>query len=46
MDTRNVAGGGDHAARAATDDHRLVCKFRPVALFNCRIKGIAIDVRN
>ena len=44
MDAGDVAGGGDHAARAAADDHRLVGKFRPVALFDRRIEGIAVDV--
>ena len=44
MDAGDVAGGRDDAARAAADDHRLVGQFRPVALFDRGIEGIAVDV--
>lgn len=42
---RDVAGGRDHAAFAAADDHGLVGKLRIVAFLDGRIEGVAIDVR-
>jgi hypothetical protein len=43
---RDVAGGANHAAGAAADDHRFRCQFRPVALFDAGVKCIAIDMRD
>ena len=43
-DARDITGGGNNAARAAADDHRLVGKLRIVALFDRRIEGIAVDM--
>ena len=44
LDARDVAGGGDDAARAAADDHRLVGQFGTVALLDRGIEGVAVDV--
>jgi hypothetical protein len=46
LDAGDVAGGRHHASGAAADDHRPVGEFRPVALFDRRIEGIAVDVRD
>ena len=43
-DARHVTGRGHDAARAASDDDRLVGQFRPVALLDGSIEGIAIDM--
>ena len=42
---RHVAGGGHHAATAATDDHRLVGKAWIVPLLDRCVEGVAVDVR-
>jgi hypothetical protein len=41
---RDIAGGGDHAAMAAADDHRLVAQRGIVALLDRRIEGVAIHM--
>ena len=41
---REIAGGGDHAAVAAADDHRLVGERRVVALLDRGIERVAIDM--
>ena len=41
---RDVAGGRDHAALAAADDHRLVGERRVVALLDRGVEGVAIDM--
>jgi len=43
-DARDVAAGGDDAARAAADDEGLVAKLRIVALLDGGIEGVAIHV--
>jgi hypothetical protein len=45
MNTGDVAAGGDNAAFAPADDHRLVGKVRIVALFDRCIKRVAIHMR-
>ena len=40
----DVAAGGDHAPVAATDDHRAVAEFRPVALLDGGVEGVAVEV--
>ena len=40
----DVAGGGDHAALAAADDHRLVGERGIVALLDGGEEGVAIDM--
>ena len=44
VDARDVAAGGDHAARAAADDHGLVGELGIVALFDRRIERVAVDM--
>src|SRR5690606_29749979 len=43
-DARDIAGGGNHAALAASDDERLVLEGRVVALFDRGIEGVAVDM--
>ena len=45
VDAGDVAGGRNHAAFSAADDDGLVLQCRIVALFNSRIEGVAIDMR-
>ena len=42
----DVAGGGDHAAPAAADDHRQGQQLRPVALLDAGVEGVAIHMRD
>src|SRR5664280_2819108 len=42
----DVTGGRDHTALAAADDHRFVDQRRIVALFDCGVEGVAIDMRD
>jgi hypothetical protein len=44
VNARHVAGGGHHAALAATDDDRLVGECRIVPLFDRGVEGVAIDM--
>jgi len=44
LDAGDVAGGGDDAAPAATDDQRPVAQGRVVALFDRGVEGVAIDM--
>ena len=43
---RDIAGGGDDAAAAAADDDRPVGERRIVALFDRRVEGVAVDMRD
>ena len=43
---RDVAAGGDDAAFAAADDHRLVGERGVVALFDRGVEGVAVDMRD
>ena len=43
---RDITGGRDHTALAAADDHRFVDQRRIVALFDCGVEGVAIDMRD
>ena len=43
---RDIAASGDHATFAAADDHRFVGKTRVVALFDCGVEGVAVDMRD
>ena len=43
---RDVAGGRDHAALAAADDHRPGQQLRPVALLHRGVEGVAVDMRD
>ncbi len=40
----DVAGGADHAARAAADDHRAGRQLRPVALLDAGVERVAVDM--
>ena len=42
----DVAGGRNDPALPTTDDQRLVSKGRIVALLDCGIEGVAIDMRD
>ena len=46
VDARDIAGGGDHAAHAAADDHRLRGELRAVALFHAGVERVAVDMRD
>ncbi len=43
---RHVAAGGDHAALAAADDHRLVDQRGIVAFLDRGVEGVAVDMRD
>ena len=45
LDAGDVAGRRHDAALAAADDHGPVLQFRIVALFDSRIEGVAVDMR-
>jgi hypothetical protein len=45
VDAGDVAGRGYHATLATANDHRPVLQRGVVALFNGRIKRIAVDMR-
>ena len=46
LDPGDVAGGGDHAAPAAADDHRPVAQARVVALLDRGVEGVAVEMRD
>ena len=46
VDARDIAGRGDNAAHAATDNHRLGCQFRPITLLHTGVERIAVDMRD
>jgi len=46
MDARDIATGGDNAALATAYNDRLVAQRGIIALFNRRIKSIAINMRD
>jgi hypothetical protein len=41
----DIAGGRNDTAAAATDDDRLIRERGIVALFDCGVEGIAIEMR-
>ena len=42
--TGDIAGGGDHAAGAAADDHRARLQLRPVAFLDAGVERVAVDM--
>jgi hypothetical protein len=46
VDAGYIAGSGDDAATATSDDDRPVCDGGVVALLNGGIKGVAINMCN
>jgi hypothetical protein len=46
VNPRHVAARKHDAAGTATDDNRTVGELGPVALFDARVKGVAIDMRD
>lgn len=45
MNACDVATGGHNTTLAAANDHRLISQLWIVALFNGRVKSVAIDMR-
>ncbi len=46
VDARDIAGGGNHPAHAATDDDRLRCEFWAITLLHACVEGAAVHVRD
>jgi hypothetical protein len=46
MDTRNITGGSNNAAPAATNNDRFMLEFGMIPFFYGRIKSITIDMGN